>query len=111
MLVQSRKGWTNLLEKEWFQLSNEQVKKLKILDSDEVKKILHNRLRNQVDDLSNQEIYSAWSRIVIKAQKELDVNLVGPNPIDVEELRDVIIRLIWKSFPYNNNFSNTSETS
>ena len=102
-------------EVNWNDLTLSQVKKLKLHSIDEVSKILDITLRDQqVNDFDffAQEIYTAWSRIVIAAQKELGVKIIGPDPKDVVEIRKAIINLISKSFPYNdNNSSNNSELS
>ncbi len=69
-----------------------------LLDDPIIRGILSSRLRNQEDNLSAEDIFSAWSRIVKKAQNVLEINLVGP--IDVNELKEVIYRMIEKEFPY-----------
>lgn len=83
----------------WTDLTTVQISQLQILADNDAREILSSRIRKQKDNLSKEAVLSVWRKIVKKAQRVLDMDLVGPT--DTDELKEVIYRLIAKSFPYN----------
>jgi hypothetical protein len=72
---------------------------LQILSDVDARDIFSSRLRKQDGNLSKETILSVWEKIVEKARRVLDIDLVGPD--DPDGLKEIIYRLIAKAFPYN----------
>lgn len=85
----------------WSDLTSDQIKEMLLLDNPVIREMLSKRLRKQEDNLTTEDIFAAWSRIVKIAQNILHINLIGPT--DANGLEEAIYRLIAKEFPYGSS--------